>query len=489
MSPSERGSEVLPSVTPTRRRVPHGGKRIVVLEHGAAGWSGALVQAAEHATETLARVGWVAEQDPALAIPEVLRELTPGAPLPREAVVVSRDVTAVCLDLPPTAGLPLDRVRGMVRWEIEPFVTADRFGGEAADRSEPLVCGWATGRRVGAGLLACALPATERRRIARALDDAGLRGAGFYPAGGCAAGILDEGLAQSCVVLEAVEGELTAVRVSDGIVVAYRAATAPAEVAAACWSQASEGEALVVAGACSEEVEQALLASGLAPEWLATHEGCSASGLAAARHALGLPGGERVPWLEAREARAPLFRSGRVRGALVCAGVLGLLALCDLGLGVWLSRAEARVARLTEGYDGGQGLPTLPRLRAEAQQAEELRAEVEALRVLSSEAHERGRVLDACSTRLSRLPALLGAVGAAAGADVALDALREAPDGTLQVEGFALDEPAIQRFRRDLARGLRPFGLTPSEPRVTRETGRLGRAGYGFQLAVRGGGA
>ena len=41
---------------------------------------------------------------------------------PRRAVCLSDAVTAVCLDLPPAAGLAPDRVEGLVRWELEPFL-------------------------------------------------------------------------------------------------------------------------------------------------------------------------------------------------------------------------------------------------------------------------------------------------------------------------------------------------------------------------------
>src|SRR5581483_2503058 len=51
-----------------------------------------------------------------------LRQLDPQERLP--VSVVTRDVTAACLELPPTAEtLPEARFAELVRWEIDPFLS------------------------------------------------------------------------------------------------------------------------------------------------------------------------------------------------------------------------------------------------------------------------------------------------------------------------------------------------------------------------------
>lgn len=463
------------------RILPHPGARtrdLLVVDladerlHAAIVRAGArdeVVAAAEvERTEDLA-------QDLASALATLRAE---GARVPAQAVALTDAATAVCLDVPPTAELPAERVEGLVRWELEPLVPSAG--------PEGLACGWAAGAaaaRTAGPLLACGLAARERDALAEAFRRAGLRLSGIYPRLGCAMAMAPVDLPARAVVAELAPGRVGLAWLEGGRVTRLsvtRAASDAALADAVLAAAPTDDVPLLVVGAASDAVRAALEATRAAVTFLP----CAgpASLLGAARHALALPGSERVAGVPGQAPAPPLLARGAVRAALAGALVLLAVAGADVALGnrarrlgeqVARREGEARTARLA-----AAAAAELVRERdAAAQEAATLRAAAE-----RTAARER---------RAGELVALLDAL-AAAPEGVVLEGLEDRTAGAggragLTVRGEALDPAAAQAFLRDLAAALAPRGLTLVERQVVRApTTRFGVDGFRFEARLAG---
>ena len=137
----------------------------------------AIEEGADRVTLAVVRPGDAGSDDEVLAALDVPRSGDPArdlqaacaafaaagwgkGALPREAVLVTDAATAACVEAPPTAGLPPERVDGLVRWELEPLLPEPPAGG--------LACGWAereaAGREAGP-LFVCGVAAARRETI------------------------------------------------------------------------------------------------------------------------------------------------------------------------------------------------------------------------------------------------------------------------------------------------------------------------------------
>lgn len=399
----------------------------------------------------------------------------PGA-RPRAAIFLAEQATAVCLRVPPTAGLSAERMASLVRWELEPFLAQGAASAQPGEDG-PLACGWAERATTGdAPLFACGLAAGARGAMVGAFRAAGLRLDAIYPALGCAAGLA--GTSGDVVLLELFErgARIGCTRLEGGVVSRFSVvrcdATDPDAVADACLALA-EGGQLALAGPIPEDVLARLGAHVRVGEGAIDPLGepVSASLLGAAHHALDLPGGERVPAVAARDPRPALWSRPAVRQAAL-AGVAALaLVLIDVTLGARVASARAEVATL-------EAITAQARADAEAvtalkRRGRELTAEHEALSARAASAAQAGASADVAR-------ALLEAVAGATPDDLAVDALH-AGAGEVRVQGFALSALAVQRFVRDLGVALEPTGHAPRGHVVHRRPGRLDVEGYWFE--------
>lgn len=397
------------------------------------------------------------------------RALRDGSRPPREVAFLWSAVTAAVVDVP-AAGLPADRMEALLGWELEPFLPGEE--GHGAPSTAPgesgtasVACGWA--RPEGPGpLLACGVRPAVRDELREALARAGLRLRGLYPLLGCAAAELERGSAGARVVIETGSGAVAATRVEGERVTRTRIARCPAGAEAATAMGLVPDDAGLVLGAplptglpdligddarvLPGAVEAPLLPSGL---------------LGAARHALSLPGGERLACVPPQARRRPI-RLGRAQ--LLALGAAALLVLGIVGAELGLTRALAeRQERLQAlgPLGAGENKKALETRLAQARAQVALRGELEARR---------------------RLPELLRAVAGAAPEELMIERLAEEGDGSLRLEGAALSELSVRRFARDLELLLQPLGLTASSPELRRRDDPAAAVvSYAFTLRCR----
>lgn len=400
--------------------------------------------------------------------------LATPATRPRTAIVLSEQVTAVSLRVPPTAGLGPERMTSLVRWELEPFL------GQAA-AGVGLACGW-TERRGGADapLFACGLPAPARAELVATFKAAGLRLEAVYPALGCAAAVAGD--AVDAVVIEVPDGgeRMACTRLENGQVARYSVVRSdpsdPFVTADACAALAEGASRVVLAGPVREEVLDGLgarayeRAGHLAADPLG--QPVSASLLGAAQHAFRLPGGERVPVVAARDPRPALWSIPAVRAG--AAAVLALAAVVGVDLEVGRRVGAARLEADLLEQKTAAARTDAAALAALRQRASSLTTERDALATTLAAAER-----DAGSAAQAR--ALLEALALATPDDLAIDAVR-ADERGLVIQGFALSPLSVQRFVRDLALALEPMGQQrPQGHQVQRRKGRLGVDGCWFE--------
>lgn len=391
-----------------------------------------------------------------------LRPLLPqGERVPREALLLSRDVVSACVEVPGLAKLPPERVETIVGWELDPFVPGEPEG-EADDGAAPVACGWS--RAAGPGpVLASGVRPRARDAAREAFARAGLRLRGLYPLLGCAAAELPAGDGPS-VVLELGRGAVFASRVDHGRVVRARLARcAPGGELEAALGLVSADAATVVAG----PVEPALRAEVEAEGWglLGAPDDLPPGLFGAARHALALPGGARlaaVPAARARRLRLPAPLGWTLLGAAVVAAAAGVV---DVQVGRQLESARQALVEAEERADAGR--------RAQGLQAS--LGSLRAVHALEREVADRGR----------GLPAMVRDLAAAVPPALELRLAREEPTG-LRLEGVSLDELSVSQFVAALAPRLKARGLVPGHPAVRPATGE---PYYAFTVTfTRGGG-
>lgn len=384
------------------------------------------------------------------------RALRDGSKPPRDVAFLWSAVTAAVVDVP-TAGLPADRLEALLGWELEPFLPGE---GEAHDTpgahagTALVACGWAQAAGPGP-LLACGVRPGVRDELREAVGRAGLRLRGLYPLLGCAVAEMERGSAGARVVLELAAGSVAATRVEgDRVTRARLSKCPPGAEAGTAVGLVPEDAGLVLATPLRPElpdllgVEAQLLSGAVEAPLLPSGV------LGAARHALGLPGGERVACVPPQPRRKPI-RLGRAQVAFGAA----LLAMILLAVGAELGYARAiadRTARLQALGPAGSA--------AAKRRLETRLAQARARLALQGEVQAR-----------RQLPELLRAVAGATPEELMVERLHEEPTGALLVEGAALSELAVRRFARDLDLLLKPLGLQVGTPEVRRRD-QQGRA-------------
>ncbi len=184
----------------------------------------------------------------------------------------------------------------------------------------------------------------------------------------------------------------------------------------------------------------------------------------AARHALGMPGGEKIPAIPAEEASVKLGRRPVVR-----------LAACVCALAAGLAATDVMLAF------------NLRSLKRESEARRELQGLEEEIRQVQggvNDLEQRRDFLDSLSRRDEALTGLLGAAAQACSEEIALDRIRDDEDGRFEVSGWALSEQAVRKFALDLSGRLMRWDLVVSDVHVESRKGRLDLDGYGFRLKV-----
>jgi hypothetical protein len=433
--------------------------RLLVVEHDGARLRGLVVERAGDRVGSRA----AAVVDGGL---ESLSQLVKDLPdAPREAILLSSEVTAACVEAPPTVDLPAARLEGLVRWELESY---------APDAEGGLVFAWAQPAAAAGPLLAAAASRASRQAWDAAFAAAGLRLRGIYPRLSSAPALLSA-WEEPTILVEVADGRIGCSRVEAERVVRFRSLVGGDSLETILELE-EPGARVVLVGSLPPEL-------ALAPELMSlprlAEEELSVSAVGAARHAWGLPGGERVTALAARDPRPPLRSRPQVKAALAVAVVLSVVVALELWVGRALGNAEVRVLGLRD---------QAAQLERAAGARQALERELQALDVDEQTVRRREAVLQACVQRQAFLPALLAAVAAATPSEVAIDALGEEAGQRVRVRGFALNELAVRELQRDLATRLSALGLAPVESRVRRRRGRLGVEGYGFDLCFGPGG-
>jgi hypothetical protein len=401
---------------------------------------------------------------------------------PRRAILITPRATAVVLQVPPTRSLSDERVAGLVRYELEPYLPHDEVRTPGA--GDQVACGWAEqggdGERPGP-LLAAGLTVSARDEMRAAFREAGLTLVGVYPQLGCAAALLPP-TARDVIVMELAQGRVAAARVSGDRVsrlVLQRASGDLDELATACRALVDDGAALALAGPVPPYLEADL--ADLAPARVGVGVAIdgedvpptSASLLGAAHHALGLPGGARVAGVPGQPARVPLLRRPLVQGLIAAALPVLLAVAALLVFSARRDAAAAAVGQLTGEVDlrqrGAEARKQLERER------DALNVELKALRATAAE-HEEAE------GRRPWLLALLRAVADATPQDLVVEGIHEEAPGTVRLTGFARAQVDVQAFVRDLAAKPALAGLPPGAVTMRRDVGRFGASGYHFDV-------
>lgn len=373
---------------------------------------------------------------------------------PRDVALLWSEVTAAVIEVP-AAGLSPDRLEALLGWELEPYLPGEHAEGNGAGVAA-VACGWAKAGEAGP-LLACGVRPEARDQVREAVGRTGLRLRGLYPLLGCAAAELGQGAAGARVVLEVGAGAVAATRVEGDRVTRARVSRCPPGAEAATAAGLVPADAgLVLAGPLPARLRD--LVGEEAPLLPAPLEAPAlpVGVLGAARHALGLPGGERIACVPPQTPRR--LRLGREHALF--AGVVALVLATVGGGEAWMSRAlRASEARLGELRGLGAQLPEKKPLEDRLKQAKERLALARDLRARRE------------------LPRVLRALAEAASEELMIERLAEEPEGVLRIEGLALSELAVRRLVRDLGLGLQPLGLAPGDPEVRRR-----EANYAFTL-------
>ncbi|MGE0707506.1 MAG: hypothetical protein AB7N76_10825 [Planctomycetota bacterium] len=390
-----------------------------------------------------------------------------GVALPRQAVLLTDRATAMCLEVPPIADVAAERVEGLVRYELEPLLP------EAGPRG--IACGWAAGAR-GARepgpLLTCGMPTAERDALAEVCRRRGVRLLGVYARLACAPALAPQDLPPRAAVVELGEDRVAVSRLEQGRVTRLSVARGQGPAAAdAALDLVEASEPVLVIGPADDAALATLEAGHDQVRHLPL--GAQASLVGAARHALGLPGGERVAGIPGQAPRTPLLQRGAVRAALAACSLAGAVLFADLSLQQRVVALQAEAARAR----GGASV-------ARAEQSAQQQLARERARLTASVAElraERVRVA-ARARRAGELSALLEAL-ARAPEGVALDALEDRP-GAVEVSGVALAPGLAEAFLRDVGAALAARGLRLTERRVERGRTASGVEGFRFQAKL-----
>ncbi len=366
-------------------------------------------------------------------------------------LLVTRDATPACLELPGTSsGLEPARLRELVRWEIEPFVPGE---GELACAS--------------AGKLAAGIRRSTLEQWRTELSRGGHELAHVYPAAASALGALP-GAERGCL-LDVREDAVTQVRFEAASVQSVRVRTpgAPLLELAGSGPVYVSGEGTEAARA---ELGDRAVPVGEDPALLPL--------LGAARQAFGLEGGERVPAIAAREPAPPLLRRPWVRSVAAGFALLALLGAADLVMARETRAAEERAREIGRRLAVAVKTPQAEPRAALAAEVERLAAEEKALE------HDRARIQDEVLANAGLPCALLDAFARAADEDVTLERVIQERAGEWRVAGFALSDTAVQRFSVALGKVLSRSDLETALLTVRGDRGRLGLAGWSFELSV-----
>ncbi|MEZ0229392.1 MAG: hypothetical protein ACAI25_12255 [Planctomycetota bacterium] len=396
-----------------------------------------------------------------------LAQLDPQGRLPVHAI--TRDVTASCLELPPTAdALPEARLRELVRWEIEPFLPGE---GEAK-------CAWAErrtsvdgkSRRLASGVRG---PVLESWRAA--LGDREL--VALYPAWVCSTPFVEGD--EPAFLVEVDEDAIGVLRLQGVAVesVRVRDRIAGDDPAAQLADLVGPAPATVwLGGANAASAREPLERQGFAvrplPADAALH--------GAIRHAFGLDGADRVGAVAACDPTPPLHRQPWVHAA--AAGLLLLLGVTawTISLGRSVAACDVRITELQAIIARRPANAPAVVEAKPAVQTEVDKLEKDAKAVAAARARIEEDVIHHGAVTL----ALLDALAAETNEEVSVDSCRETKPAQWRVDGFGLSDEAIQRFHLALGKSLARAGLEAALQGVRADRGRLGLNGWRFEVLV-----
>jgi hypothetical protein len=400
--------------------------------------------------------------DPRSAAKAALDQL--AAPRRTPVHVITLDVTATCLDLP--ALLPTERLRELVRWELEPLVAG---GGD-------LACAWSdrvltigdTARRLGLGLRRDAIDAWKDRLAGHEL-------VALYPRVLSAVPLVEKG--GRVALVEARGGAIGSAILRDGVVesVRLRAQEGPLGPDQLLELASVDARSVLISGEAPEALRVVLERAGIEVASLPE----DAALLGAARHALGLAGSDRLAAVRTREPAPPIHREPWARAAAAGVALLALLLAYDASLG------HARDERVRLGDDLARRAPPRPAAVVTAEPRSAVASEVTDLETEEKALAYRRSRLEQDVLANDGLPlALLEGIARSTEEDVTIDRVKQGKPGQWQVTGFALSDTAVQHFSVALGRALAARGLETELQGVRSERGRLDVAGWAFEVGV-----
>ena len=209
----------------------------------------------------------------------------------------------------------------------------------------------------------------------------------------------------------------------------------------------------------------------------------------AACHAFALAGAARTVAIPSRDLSIPLLHPRWKWVALGLAVAVLVLGAVEISLSRSLKQAEEaylQAARLHEGERDRLAGSTLWYKHAKELEEEKSQA-LEALRQKGSELTRRRNFLEHVLARREALvPALLDAVSSATPSSMMIRRLEE-EGKTIRLEGWALENAAIQDFANGMSSALRGHGLRVDEVSVRAQAGPgdlRELQGYGFYLSL-----
>lgn len=380
------------------------------------------------------------------------------------------------------------------------------------------VCGWSplSDEPASEGVwrwLVSAVSREARGVWAKAFRGLGLRLAGVYPVSGAAAGLGLEGLgvadaagagsARGVAVIELDPDQLTCTHVSKAGLLGYgyrqaltRADDTASRVAELCRAQACErvllcGGAAEVSGLAEDLGELTGLPAAPAGLGELLPDPGVAGGAAFARHgavALDLAASRgdrplRLAGIAPTDPAPPVTRRP-VAWWAAAACVLGALLIGnELRLRSGLDAARGELARLAS--EQRQVESHIEQTRAHNAQVESLERRLAQLDDADRRIDRQFRVFsDQLSRRVDWLPTLLGVLGEVTPEAVAIDRVVQTQDGALALTGWSLSQTTAEVFAGRLNERLAGVGVAVGSQSTERRAGRLGLAGYGFEMRL-----
>ncbi len=373
--------------------------------------------------------------------------------------------------------------------------------------NEETVCAWSRiavpSQNGKFSWLSCGLPRRRRDDWSKTFKQHGFRLTHFYPAASCAAAALDEeSVGGTVTVLELLPGLIGCTYLTDGMVDGIRLHPLMRQPVTAdlclnligidssvVWlsgegadlgqlaseiEERSKRQAEVVPVAAHAEVPEAV-----APAALGGMVGASC-------HAFGLAGAKRAVAIPLRRISMPRFHRHWRWAALGLAATIFVLGAVEISLAWSLKQAEQTYIEASQAYERER----LAGPNREYRRAKELETKknqvLKDLREKGSELFRRRQSLVRILAHDALVPALLDAVSSTTPACVMIRRIEE-KGKTIRLEGWALEDEAVQDFANDMSSALQEHGLRVDKVSVRAQTGLGhldGLEGYGFHLSL-----